>query len=378
MQRLAAAIRKEFLQFWRDRMLVALVVFIYTADVVICTVALTFDVKNLTVAVFDQDRTQLSARLVERFSATDYFGRLVPVERFGEIDLLLDRGEVDLALVIPPDFARHAASGAPAEVQVLLAGLNSNTANAARGYVNVILGRFAHELLAQAAAARGISTDLPEVVPEIRIWYNPQLEFKHFMAVSMIVVASLTVGVITTAASLVRERETGTIEQLAVTPLRVDEIILAKALPPFAICMISLVPSLLIGMGFGVPAQGALELFVLASVLSLAGSMGIGVFIAGFAESLQQALLIGFFVIFPLMFLSGTTVPIDSMPRVMQVLSLVSPTRYYMEIALGTLLKGVGWSALWPQLLGLTAIGGAMAFAGWARLARGGALIGRA
>ncbi|HLB15960.1 MAG TPA: ABC transporter permease [Burkholderiales bacterium] len=374
MRRLAAAVRKEFLQFWRDRMLVALVVFIYTADLVICTLALTFDVKNLTLAVFDQDRTPLSARLVERFTATDYFGRLVTVERFGEIDRLLDKGEADLALVIPPDFAGRATAGAPAEVQVLLSGVNSNTANAARGYVNVIMERFGHDLLAQAAAARGITTELPSVVPEVRIWYNPQLEFKHFMAVSMIVVASLMVGLITTAASLVRERETGTIEQLIVTPLRVEEIILAKAVPPFVISMASLVPSVLIAMGFGVPAQGALGLFLAASVLSLVASMGIGVFIAGFAASLQQALLIGFFVIFPLMFLSGTTVPVESMPRAMQILSLASPTRYYMEIALGTLLKGVGWTVLWPQLVALAAISLAVAAAGWARLARGGAL----
>jgi ABC-2 type transport system permease protein len=263
-------------------------------------------------------------------------------------------------------------------VQVLLAGVNSNTANAARGYVNAIVERFGHDLLAQAATAHGIATGLPEVVPEVRIWYNPQLAFRPFMAVSMVVIASLMVGVVTTAASLVRERESGTIEQLAVTPLRVDEIIFAKAVPPFAICMLSLVPGLLIAVAFGVPAQGSLGLFMAASALSLLASMAIGVFIAGFVDTLQQALLAAFFVLFPLIFLSGTTVPIESMPRAMQVLSLVSPTRYYMEIALGTLLKGVGWSALWPQLLGLAAIGGAMRFAGWARLARSGALVGRA
>jgi ABC-2 type transport system permease protein len=159
-----------------------------------------------------------------------------------------------------------------------------------------------------------------------------------------------------------------------VTPLRVEEIILAKAVPPSAISMASLVPSVLIAMGFGVPAQGALGLFLAASALSLVASMGIGVFIAGFAASLQQALLIGFFVIFPLMFRSGTTVPVESMPRAMQILSLASPTRYYMEIALGTLLKGVGWTVLWPQLVGLAAISLAVAAVGWARLARGGAL----
>lgn len=377
MRRLVAAIRKELLQFWRDRMLVALVVFVYTADLVICTFALTFDVKNLRLAVFDQDRTQLSARLVERFTATDYFGRLAFVDRLDAIDRMLDAGEADLALVIPPDFGRRTVAGSRPELQVLLSGVNSNTANAARGYVDVIVERFAHDLLAQAAQARGYSTELPQVVPQIRIWYNPQLEFKHFMAVSMIVVASLMVGLITTAASLVRERESGTIEQLAVTPLRLDEIIVAKALPPFAISMVSLAPSLLIAAAFGVPMQGSLSLFLVASVLSLVASMSIGVFIASYAASLQQALLIGFFVMFPLMFLSGTTVPVESMPQAMQALALMSPTRYYMEIALGTLLKGVGWSVLWPELAWLAALGCGLALAGWTRLALDGALGGR-
>ena len=375
MHRLRAAIRKEFLQFLRDRMLVALIVFVYTGDLVICTFALSFDVRHLPMAVYDQDHTTASARLRERFSSTDYFAPVVDVSGYREIDRQLDNGEADIALVIPPDFGRRIAEGATANVQVLLSGVNSNTANAARGYVNLIAERFARDVLEEMAAARGIVATLPEVRQEVRIWYNPSLEFKHFMAVSMVVVASLMVGLVTTAASLVRERETGTIEQLLVTPLRMPEIVLAKIVPPFVISMLALFPSVLIAMAFGVPMRGSVGLFLAASVLSLLASMALGVIVASFAQTLQQALLIGFFILFPLMFLSGTTVPVESMPGAMQALAYASPTRYYMEIALGTLMKGTGLRVLWPEVLGLAIVATLFGALAWLRLPRAGALV---
>ena len=357
MRRLLAAVRKEFLQFSRDWLLLGLILFIYTGDVMLCTYALSFDVRNLKLAVYDQDRSQLSRKLVERFTATDYFGRLLPVESLGEVDRLIDGGKADLALIVPPRFAELAAEGRPATVQVLLSGVNSNTANAARGYASTILEGFSHDLLREAAATQGALPRLPNVAPSMRIWYNPQLQFRFFMVIGMIVSAGLMVGIITTAASMVREKETGTIEQLMVTPLRRHEVVLAKMAPPFAVGMLSLIPSLGIALWFGVPVEGSLSLFFLASAVALLASMAIGIFVSTFAHNLQQGLLISFFVLFPLMFLSGTIVPLESMPLLMRWLSFVSPLRYHMEIALGIFLKGVGWSVLWPQFLGLVAIG---------------------
>lgn len=351
MSRLWAAIRKEMLQFSRDWMLLALIAFIYTADVVMCTYALTFEVKHLKLAVYDQDQTQLSRRLIEKFTATDYFGRLYPISHRKDVDQLLDRGRVDLALIIPPGFSQETARGTSSGVQILLSGVNSNTANAARGYANIILEGFATELMQQAAAERGMLVRFPQVKPNIRIWYNPELRFRYFMVISMIVVAGLMVGVITTCASLVREKETGTIEQLMVTPLSQGEVVFAKSVPTFATAMFMLIPSLMVAWGFGVPMEGSLTLFFVSSAIFLAAAIAIGFFISTFARNLQQALLISFFVLFPLMFLSGTIVPVESMPLAMQYISLLSPVRYYIEIALGVLLKGVGWGLLWPKLL---------------------------
>jgi len=370
MRRLSAIVRKEFLQFLRDRLLVGLIFYIYTADVLLCTFALSFDVRNLTLAVYDQDRSEVSLALVERFTATDYFGRLVPVRAPREIDRALDSGEADLALVVPPDFGRDVAAGRAAQAQVLLAGTNSNTANVARAYAQAIVEGFAHDRLRARARAQGLALQLPEIRPVARVWYNPALEFRYFMVVSMIVVAALLVGVISTAASFVREKETGTVEQLVVTPLRRWEIAAAKSLPPLAVGMVALMPGLAIAAWFGVPLSGSLSLFFAASAVALIACLGAGILISTFARNLQQALLIAFFALFPTMFLSGTIVPVESMPAALQALAAASPIRYYLEIALGTLLKGVGWPELWPQLAVLGAMAVGLAAVSLARLRR--------
>ncbi len=366
--RLAAAVVKEFRQFLRDRMLVALIVFLYTGEVLVCTYALSFDVRNLRLGVYDQDRTQLSQRVIERFTATEYFGAVVPFTRPAEVDRALDAGRADLVLVVPPQFAADVAAHRGAALQVLLSGVNSNTANAARGYAATIIERLGHELLAGQLAESGSTARLPQIELRTRIRYNPQLDFRYFMAISMIVAAALTVGVVTSAASMVREKETGTAEQLMLTPLRREEVILAKILPPLAAGVLSLVPSLGVLWWFGVPFRGSVALFALASALALLVCLALGILISTFARTLQQALLIGFFVLFPLMFLSGTIVPIDTMPAALQALSLASPIRHYMEIALGIVLKGVGLQTLWPQFAGLGAIGIALALAAFTRL----------
>jgi len=370
MRRLAAAVRKELRQFLRDRMVVGLIVFLYTAEIAMCTIALSFDVRNLKLAIYDADRSQLSARLVERFTATDYFGEAVPAASLADIERMLDAGRADLALVIPPDFAESAATGREPQMQVLLSGINSNTASAARGYATAIVGGFAREFMLAQALRQGATPALPGVRAEMRIWYNPQLEFKRFMAISMLVTAGLAAGIITAAAGLVREKETGTIEQLVVTPLRARELIIAKAAPPFVVGMLALVPALLVAKGFGVPLSGSLALFVVASALALASFLAIGFFIGTLAQTLQQALLLTFFVLFPLMFLSGTIVPLESAPLAMRALSYLSPVRYYMEVALGILLKGVGLEVLWPQFGALAATAAVLGAWSIARLKR--------
>lgn len=351
MKRLTAAIKKEYIQFLRDRMLVILIVWTYTVEVVMCTMALSFEVKNLHMAVYDMDRTQWSQKLVERFTSTEYFTKALHVSSLKEMDILLDAGKVDMGLIIPSDFSASTGKGERGDVQIILSGTNSNTANTARGYANAIIEGFSRDATLEFMMKKGLRAELPEIEPKIRVWYNPDLKFRHFMIISMIVVAGILVGMIHPAATMVREKETGTIEQIMITPLRKYEVITAKLIPTITIALLSLFPSLLIAAGFGLPVKGSIPLFFLASAIFLFTSMGMGVFISTLSRNLQQALLIAFFILFPIMFLSGTVVPIDSMPLALQYLSYLSPVRYYMEIALGIFLKGIGLKILWPKLL---------------------------
>ena len=357
MHRLRAAIKKEFLQFIRDWMLIALILFTYTVEIAVCTYALTFEVTNLSIAVHDDDGTQASRELIERFTASRYFGKASDVGASAELDRLLDSGEIDLGIVIPSGFASDITSGTPTGIQVLVSGTNTNTAVVSREYVHHIVDDYYAEVLTKRMRRTGWSGEAPRLDAVVHVWYNPELNFRYFMVISMIVVAALLVGTIHVAATMVREKDSGTMEQILVTPLRRHEIIISKMTPTLAIGLFGLVPSLLVARWFALPMRGSLALFVAATAIALFSSMGIGTYISTVSRNLQQALLLSFFVLFPLMFLSGTVIPIEEMPAALQYLSWLSPIRYYMEIAVGIFLKGTGIAVLWPQFLYLAAFG---------------------
>ncbi len=199
---------------------------------------------------------------------------------------------------------------------------------------------------------------LPQVRNQVRIWYNPELKYVYFVMVVMLTTAVLVTGMLIPAASIVREKEAGTLEQLMVTPITSTELITAKTLPTVFIKLIGVT----VGLGvtlwvFDVPVRGDLLLFYALSLAATLSTIGIGVLIGTFADNLQQALLIGFFIFFPMSFLSGTTTPIEMMALPMQWLSYLSPLRYYVAGTLDIFIKGVGFEVVWPQFVGLLSIG---------------------
>jgi ABC-2 type transport system permease protein len=207
----------------------------------------------------------------------------------------------------------------------------------------------------ERAAALGAPAAPVEHRP--RVWYNSQLDYSYFMVLSMMALAGMMVGVITAAAGIVREKESGTMEQLLVMPVSPGEMLAAKLLPPLLVGLLALFPSLLVAAAVGVPLRGSLPLFLLLSGVFLLSSLGIGVLVATVADTLQQALLISMLALMPLLFLSGTLVPLESMPRWLQYLAELSPLRHYMDAVLGLFLKGVGFEVLWPRLAAITTIG---------------------
>ncbi|HZR02562.1 MAG TPA: ABC transporter permease [Burkholderiales bacterium] len=353
--RLASVVRKELTQFLRDRVMLLLVVYLYTGEVIMCTMALSFDVRNLPTAVADFDRSPQSRMLIDRFGSSGYFTIEHRVTREADLAGLLNSGKALAAVVIPPDFSRRLVRGEPGSVQLVLDGSNANTATVAQGYAQRIVQSFAMEQIGAAAPSMSLPIDYRP-----RIWYNSQLRYSYFMLLSMIASAGMVVGVITTAASIVREKESGTIEQLMVTPITSAELIGAKMLPTLLVCLLGLVLSLFVAAGFGVPMRGSLVLYFALSSLFLMSSMGVGILVGTLTQTLQQALLISLFALFPILFLSGTMVPLESMPAWLQYAALFSPVTHYMDVLRGIFLKGVGLTVLWPQALAMTVIGGVL------------------
>ncbi len=347
--RLAGLLVKELIQFLRDRIMLGLILWLYTIEVVICAYALSFDVREVPLLVVDRDRTPTSRRLLQTVFATDTFRPAGRLDSAAEAAAWLQAGRARVALILPQGFERDLLRGEAPAVQLLLDGTNSNMAAQTRGYALEIIARF-------TASDAGTGAEAG-VRPVLRVWYNPDRTYTSFIVLSMVALAALMVGVIHPAASIVREKEAGTIEQLQVTPIRVGELFFAKTVPTLLIGLLSVFPSLLIVWWFGVPLRGSLALFLGLTAIFLLSAIALGVLIASVSRTLQQALLLSFFGLFPLLFLSGTLVPVESMPEPLQAASIGSPLRHYMEVILGVFLRGTGAAELWPHALALLIIG---------------------
>ncbi|HSD52301.1 MAG TPA: ABC transporter permease [Candidatus Methylomirabilis sp.] len=358
MGRLVALIRKEFIQFFRYRPLVILVVWTIALEIAICAYAITYDVTHLSVAVQDLDGSPESRQLISRFAQTEYFDIKSPRARGEEIEDLLASGRADLVLRIPPDFSRQLGMGLQAPVQLLLDGSNSNAALIGLGYAQRIVQTSSREIeIARLRNRMGDLGSLPGVRNQPQAWYNPNLKSVHFVVVSMLVLGVMMIATIHPAAAVAWEKEAGTIEQLLVMPFRTWELMVAKVVPTFVVSLVSLALALWVPWWFQVPIRGRLSLFFALSAVFLFSSLGWGLFLGTIARNLQQALLLSFFSIFPIMVISGTLVPVESMPRVIQLLSYLSPLTYYLEVGLGIFLKGVGMQVLWPQTLAMGGLG---------------------
>lgn len=355
-RRILGLLRKETVQLLRDPVVLFIVLFLYTVEAVTCTRALTFEVRHLPFGVVDQDRSVASRRLIELFELSEAFDLTRQSDTPTAVGEWLDRNTVGMVLIIPPGFERDQRAGMRPALQLLLDGTYSNTAESALHYAHALAARFDAEQppLLHVSAVTAHAHAIP------RVWYNPDQSTKTFMVLSMIALAGMMVGAMVPAASIVREKERGTIEQLMVTPIRTSELFFAKTVPTVVLNVLALFPALIIVALFEVPFRGSLAtLLVMAAVFQLS-AVAFGVLVASVTRSTQQALLLAFFGLFPIMFLSGTVTPIESMPPFLQRLSLLSPLRYYMEIMQGVFLKSSGWRELWPQALALLAIGSAL------------------
>ena len=358
MKRIRQLMIKEFLQIRHDKRMLPLILIAPILQTILLGYAATVDVKNIPMVLCNIDRGSVSRDFIQRFTNTGYFTIIAYVDNPNDIDRYLDRSEASLGVVLPTDFSRNLESGKQAQVQFLSDGADANTANISLNYASQIALGFAQDMLVgEFMRAGGIR--IPRIRQETRVWFNPELRSANFMVPGVIALILFIITAAFSSAAIVKEREIGTLEQLLVTPIKRHEFIIGKLLPYVIIGFLDVILVMVVGTSwFGVPLHGSPFLLLGLCVLFLMTTLGLGLFISTVSHTQQQALMsMQFFVMFPFLFLSGFTFPIENMPPVIQAITYVIPLRYFLEIVRGLFLKGVGIETLWPQALALFIFG---------------------
>jgi ABC-2 type transport system permease protein len=357
MRKTLAVAGKELRQIARDPLTLALLVGVPAFMLVVFGYAVNFDVENLALAVEDRDLSAASRELVRTFTASRRFAVTAVLMDREDPEASIEAGRARAALVIPERFSERLTAGRPAEVQLLVDGSDSTTASTALGYASGVVTSFNEGLvrnqLARAGAAPGAAIRAVRVEP--RVWYNPELRSAHFLVPGLIGFVLMITAVLSTALSVVREKETGTMEQLGVAPVNPLQVLLGKTVPYLGLSLVAMALILLAArVFFGVVVQGSyLDVFALTG-LYLLGGLAWGLLVSTVVESQASAFQLGVFSsMLPAILLSGFVFPIRNMPVALQVLSHLVPARYYLVALRGVILKGAGLTVYWDQVAAL-------------------------
>ncbi len=345
--RFVAIARKEALQLRRDPRSLILAFALPVMLLVLFGYAITWDVRDIKVAVVDQDRTMQSRAFLDAFASSGYFRIVRVLPSAAAAAPLFDRGSVRMVLVVPPGFERDLTRGGGAQVQALVDGADANTATIVLAYANATVQTWSQRVLLS-----GQRVQMP-IVAESRVWYNEELVSRNMIVPGLVAVIMMIIGGMLTSLTIAREWERGTMEQLASTPVSRLEVVLGKLLPYLVIGLADVTLTSALGVVlFAVPLRGSVLLLAGLSVLFLIGTLGLGMFISAAAKTQLLATQMGMLATFlPAFLLSGFMFSIDVMPRVLQLVSYVVPARYFLVVTRGIFLKGVGAGVLYPQAL---------------------------
>jgi ABC-2 type transport system permease protein len=343
---------KEFRQIGRDRRTLVILLFVPAFFLLLYGYALNFDIRHIRLVVKDQDRSTESRELISTFVNSGYFDLIAITEDDGEIVRLIDRGRARAALVIPANFGRDAATGRPTSVQVIIDGDNSNIATTVTGYAQSIVAGVSARYEVQARALRGES---PTLQLEPRVWYNPELRSALFLVPGLIAYIAMLTAVVSTALSIVREKEIGTMEQVRMSPVGPLAYVVGKTVPYFCISLASAMGIVALAMLlFDLPMRGSWAMLLVSVSLFLVGALAFGLLISTMAETQQVAFQLALLTSYlPTLMLSGFIFPISSMPTFLQVITYVVPARYFLVALRGIVLKGVGLEVFWRDLAAL-------------------------
>jgi ABC-2 type transport system permease protein len=306
--------------------------------------ALTLDVDRVPLVMWDQSRTPQSRELVSRFTGSRYFSLRSYVRNYGEVERAIDTREALIAVVIPVDFARSVAAGRKTTVQAIVDGSDPNTATFASGYAENVVRGFSAQLVMQQSLSRASRFSLGQVEARPRVWFNSDMVSRNYLFPGLIAVIMMIIAALLTSLTVAREWETGTMEQLISTPLTPPELVIGKLVPYFAIGIVDLVLSILVGKYFfAIPFRGSLLLLFVTSTIFLLGSLSLGMLISILAKNQLVASQIALVVtMLPAFLLSGFIFPIENMPAAIQGVTHLLIARYFVTILKNIYLKGVG------------------------------------
>ncbi len=353
-------IRKEFLQLKRDPKMFAIVLIAPVFQLIFLGYAVNMDVEKVPTVIFDQDRTETSRDLLQRFSGNRYFEFVEQVDNYKDFQYSIESGEAWLGIVIPYDFEKSIVRNETGKLQAIFDGSDGNKASIISGYLQKVITTYSVELLDSKMKKHGkFRSPISTVEPEIRAWYNPELVTRDYMVPGIVGLLLSIITLILTSLAIVKEREIGTLEQIIVTPIKPTQLIIGKLIP-FAILGFVAVIIVLLAMTFvfNLPPRGSILLLFFSTFLYILSTLGLGIFVSTVSKTQQQAMMLAIFVVLlPMTFLSGFAFPIENMPAIIQGITYAIPLRYFMTIIRGIILKGIGVSELWFELSMLLAIG---------------------
>jgi ABC-2 type transport system permease protein len=358
MRRTRAIAKKELLHIVRDVRSLILALALPVLMLIIFGFALSLDVDHIPTVIHDADKSSMSRNLVEQFRASRFFDVRGSAASEREIEQLIDNGRTMVGISIQPDFGRNIKSNRLAEIQLLLDGADSNTASIALGYAETVVRDYSAGLQSGWQNSRGGpyggsgNAGVPVDV-RLRVLYNSDMKSKNYIVPGLIAVIVMIIATLLTSMTISREWEMGTMEQLLSTALRPAEIVLGKMAAYFCVGIVATLISVAVGIIiFKVPFRGSMVVFAVSIAVFLCDALFWGVFISAFARnqllSLQMSMVSSFM---PAFLLSGFVYAIESMPKVIQIITLVIPTRHIVTILKGVFLKGIGFEVLWIEIL---------------------------
>lgn len=355
---LNAVIKKEVRQLKRDYRLLFVLFFFPVVLLVMFGYAVNFDVKDIKLAVYDKDNSLESRELITSLTSSEYFSITGYVKSNREIDEYLDGKKAQVVVIIPEDFSKSLNTSKEVSIQFLIDGVDGNTASIINNYVNAATLTYSSKFTQKLIARTGMNLYQP-ISMEPVFWYNPSLETTKFLVPGLIAMILIITAVISVSLSLVREKERGTQEQLNISSLSSIELLLGKVIPYLLIALINaaliLIASYIL---FGVAVKGSFIQLLVTTILFLFASTTLGVFVSAVSNSQQVAFTLATFIsLLPSLILSGFIFPIDNMPFIIQIFTNITPTKFYLVILRGIMLKGVGYEIFYDKILYLLTFG---------------------